>query len=63
VPGPAPACEPAALSPMERIAEIFEALFLKEPELTAELLQDLGKCAPAGYFIGTAMVERTHECP
>jgi hypothetical protein len=48
---------------MERIAEIFEALFLKEPELTAELLQDLGKCAPAGYFIGTAMVERTHECP
>jgi hypothetical protein len=28
---PAPAADPAPLSPIERVAEILEALFLKEP--------------------------------
>jgi hypothetical protein len=32
----APAAEPAPLSPIEHVAEIFEQLFLKEAELTAD---------------------------
>jgi hypothetical protein len=43
-PEPATA-EPVAAerSPVERIAEILEALFLKEPGLTRELLEELGR--------------------
>jgi hypothetical protein len=47
-PEPATA-EPVAAerSPIERIAEIFEALFLRERELTAELLVELGRADTA----------------
>jgi hypothetical protein len=44
---PAPQAEtaPAApLSPTERIAEILEIFSLREPELVAELLRELGRC-------------------
>jgi hypothetical protein len=40
----APATEPGARSPIEKVAEIFEALFAKVPEPTAELLGALGRC-------------------
>jgi hypothetical protein len=47
-PEPATA-EPVAAerSPVERIAEILEALFLKEPGLTRELLEELGRADTA----------------
>src|SRR5262249_37402975 len=43
----APTAEPAPRSPIERIAEILEVLFLRERELTAELLVELGRADTA----------------
>jgi hypothetical protein len=37
-----PADEPPPLAPSECVVEIFERFFLHEPELTAELLGELG---------------------
>jgi hypothetical protein len=53
-PEPPAAPEPATVkpvaaerSPVERIAEILEAFFLKEPGLTSELLEELGRADTA----------------
>jgi hypothetical protein len=35
--------QPAPLSPIERVTEILERLFLARPDLTAELLVELGR--------------------
>jgi len=42
-----PATDPSPLAPVERIAELFEMLYLREPGFTSELLQQLGNCSCA----------------
>lgn len=44
---PARATEPAALSPVEWIPEILEALFIRELDLTKALLAELGRAGTA----------------
>jgi hypothetical protein len=53
-----PPAEPAQLPPIERIAEIFERLFLTEPELTTELLGELGRCNTGPGETGVPPSER-----
>jgi hypothetical protein len=56
-PEPAPAAEPAAAGSeisyrIERVAELFEALFLEQPELTVALLDGLmRRCCDPGKAI------------
>jgi hypothetical protein len=42
--GSAPTADPSPLSPIERITEILERLFLARPDLTTELLAELRRC-------------------
>ena len=46
-PEPVPPAEPAVRSPIEQIAELLEALFVKQPDLVTALLEALGRADTA----------------
>jgi hypothetical protein len=53
--------DPPQLSPLERIAELIEMLYLREPGFTGELLGELARCDTADLVKQFGSPSRRHD--